>query len=140
MQQTLAPYLSFNGNCQTAMQHYQYCLGGTLQLQTIADSPLARELPDSMQAFILTAILQHQQLVLMGTDLVEGNCLGVRTPVSLYLLLQDEAELRKSFARLAEGGLITQPLKHNHAGQLSGELTDRFGYHWMLAGPPAQLS
>lgn len=122
------------------MQHYQYCLGGTLQLQTIADSPLARELPDSMQAFILTAILQHQQLVLMGTDLVEGNCLGARTPVSLYLLLQDEAELRKSFARLAEGGLVTQSLKRNHAGQLSGELTDRFGYHWMLAGPPAQLS
>lgn len=122
------------------MQHYQYCLGGTLQLQTIADSPLARELPDSMQAFILTAILRHQQLVLMGTDLVEANSLGARTPVSLYLLLQDEAELRKSFARLAEGGLITQPLKHNHEGQLSGELTDRFGYHWMLAGPPAQFS
>jgi PhnB protein len=42
-------YLTFNGNCREAMNFYKDCLGGELNLQTIAESPLADKMPAQMK-------------------------------------------------------------------------------------------
>jgi PhnB protein len=48
-------YLTFNGNCREAMNFYKDCLGGELNLQTIAESPLADKMPAQMKECILHA-------------------------------------------------------------------------------------
>ena len=45
----LNPYLRFNGNCREAMTFYQSCLGGELTIQTVGESPVAGQMPPSMQ-------------------------------------------------------------------------------------------
>ena len=36
---TLHPYLGFDGQAREALEFYRSCLGGTLDLMTVADSP-----------------------------------------------------------------------------------------------------
>ncbi|MBZ0258167.1 VOC family protein, partial [bacterium] len=35
----LTPYIFFNGNCREAMEFYQKCFGGELEIHTYADMP-----------------------------------------------------------------------------------------------------
>ena len=37
----LHPYLGFSGQAREALAFYQSCLGGTLDLMTVAESPVA---------------------------------------------------------------------------------------------------
>lgn len=128
----LISYLTFDGNCREAMLFYQHCLGGDLQLQTVGESPLAEQLPESMKRCILHATLERGPLQLMATDLVGDQ--GVRRGNTVSLLLQctDESELNELYDRLAEGGERTHPIAYTFWGARFGEVTDRYGHHWLL--------
>ena len=43
------PYLSFEGNCVEVMNFYNDCLGGELTIQLVKDSPVANQVPATMQ-------------------------------------------------------------------------------------------
>ena len=57
---------------------------------------------------------------------VMGNAL------SLTLLMDDEAEQRRIFTALAEGGTVLMPLEQTFWSVSFGSLTDRFGVTWHL--------
>ena len=69
-------YLTFNGNCREAMNFYKECLGGELVLQTIGDSPLSEKMPAKMKDSILHSTLTKDNLVLLGSDMVDEGQLG----------------------------------------------------------------
>ena len=52
---------------------------------------------------------------------------------------RDDAELRRYWSGLAEGGQVVQPLEKAPWGDSFGMCTDRFGVNWMvnIAGVPA---
>ncbi|PHN05635.1 VOC family protein [Flavilitoribacter nigricans] len=128
----LISYLTFDGNCREAMEFYQHCLGGHLEIQTIGESPLADRLPDSMKRCILHATLEKGSLQLMATDLVGDAGFRRGNSISLLLDCSDEMELTDYYDRLAEGGQRTHPIAQTFWGALFGEVTDRFGTHWLL--------
>ena len=76
-------YLTFNGNCREAMSFYQECLGGELNLQTVAGSPMENEMPAEAKQKILHSSLTRDSLVLLGSDLagpegvVKGNTISL---------------------------------------------------------------
>lgn len=125
-------YLTFNGNCREAMTFYHECLGGELTLQTIGESPMSESMPPQMKDCILHANLQSDKLVLMGSDMVGENGLVKGNSVSLMLNCSSEQEISACYARLSEGGQATHPLENTFWGALFGDLTDRFGVHWLL--------
>lgn len=125
-------YLTFNGNCRQAMTFYQRCLGGELYLQTVGDSPLAEELPPGMRDFILHSSLRRENLILMATDMVGDEGLVKGNTISVFIQCNSETEIRKYYKLLSEGGTATHPLESTFWGALFGELTDRYGNHWML--------
>lgn len=51
-------YVLFDGCAKEAMEFYQSCLGGQLQLTSVGDSPLKNMLPESFQNKILNGRLQ----------------------------------------------------------------------------------
>jgi len=123
-------YLSFNGNCREVMTFYQKCLGGELSLQTVEDSPMAKQWPASVQKNILHAELTKGNLILLGSDmgsegLVRGNT------ISLALACSDEEEIELFFSNLSESGKITHPLHKFFDGTI-GALTDKYGMNWLL--------
>ena len=126
-------YLTFNGNCREAMTFYKKCLGGTLTFQTVGESPLSGKMPKRMKDCILHATLKKDSLALMGSDMVGEEGLRKGNSVSLSLTCSSEDELNNYYAKLSKGGSADHPLKDTFWGAKSGDLTDKFGNHWLLS-------
>lgn len=128
----LHPYLTFDGTCREAMAFYQRCLGGELFVQTIGESPMADRLPPAARAYILHSTLTIGSLVLMASDMVSDQGLEAGNSVSLMLDCSSEEEIRRLYYLLSEGGEATHPLENSFWGALFGNLTDKYGNHWLL--------
>ena len=59
-------------------------------------------------------------------DPEEGN-------ISLSLATSDDAEGRRVFDALAQGGTVDMPIAQAFWGGTFGMLTDRFGIEWMVS-------
>jgi len=114
------------------MTFYNECLGGELTFQTVGESPLAAKMPKEMKDCILHATLTKGNLVLMASDMVSENGLVKGNSVSLMLHCGSEAEIKTSYKRLSAGGEQTHELENTFWGALFGDLTDRYGNHWLL--------
>jgi PhnB protein len=125
-------YLTFSGNCREAMNFYKDCLGGELNLQTVGDSPLVDKMPEPMKECILHATLTKGDLILMASDMVGEKGLQRGNAVSLMLDCASEEEINRYYAKLAEGGESTHPLEISFWGAYFGDLTDKYGNHWLL--------
>jgi PhnB protein len=129
-------YLTFNGRCREAMTFYKKCLGGKLQLQTIGESPLSTQMPPQMREHILHATLTKGEMILMGSDMVGEDGLLKGNVVSLALTLTSEEEIRECYKKLSQGGKANHPLENTFWGALFGDLTDKYGHHWILNFSP----
>jgi PhnB protein len=125
-------YLTFNGNCREAMMFYKKCLGGTLTFQTVGESPLSGKMPKRMKDCILHATLKKGSLLLMGSDMVSEEGLRKGNSVSLSLTCSSEDEINNYYTKLSKGGSANHPLEDNFWGATFGDLTDKFGNHWLL--------
>ena len=129
----LETYLTFSGNCREAMQFYQECLGGELAFQTVGESPLSDKMPAQMKDCILHATLHKNGLVLMGSDMVPQSGLIRGNSVSMSLTCKSEEELYSTYENLVrDGGVADHPIEVSFWGALFGDLTDRYGNHWLL--------
>lgn len=123
-------YLTFNGNCREAMVFYQSCLGGDLEMQSVEDSPMAKQWPAGVQKNILHATLTNNELVLLASDMgSEGLIKG--TTISLALNCNTQEEIQKFFTNLSREGKVTHPLHQFHDGTI-GALTDKYGMNWLF--------
>jgi PhnB protein len=125
-------YLTFNGNCREAMTFYKECLGGELTFQTVGESPLSDKMPKQMKDCILHATLTKDALLLLASDMVSGKGLVKGNSVSLSLNCSSEEEIKTYYAKLSNGGSQNHPLEDSFWGALFGDLTDKFGNHWIL--------
>ncbi|MDX2048562.1 MAG: VOC family protein [Chitinophagaceae bacterium] len=125
-------YLTFNGNCREAMVFYKECLGGELMLQTIGESPMADKMTEQMKESILHSTLSKGDLVIMASDMVSDKGLIKGNSVSLMLNCSSEKEIRNYYEKLSAGGEATHPLENTFWGALFGDLTDKYGNHWLL--------
>lgn len=128
IQQSMYPYLTFNGNCSKAMAYYQSIFGGALSLQAIGGSPLSANLPDKMKDCILHAELKTDRFLLMGTDLVPEMGLIKGNSVSIYLRCHTVAAMEKIYTQLS--GKPLEP--HSFSGAVFANATDPFGTNWLL--------
>ena len=132
METLIQAYLTFNGNCREAMNFYKECLGGELFFQTIGESPLSDRMPPKMKAYILHSTLTRGSLVLMGSDMVPQSGLSIGNAVSLSLQCSSEEDLHTFYRKLSEGGTADHPIEVSFWGALFGDLTDKYGNHWLL--------
>ena len=125
-------YVNFSGNCKEAMTFYQECIGGTLFLMTVGESPMAAQLPAEARDNIMHSTLMREGVMMLmasdaaGTQMTKGN------NISLMLNCTSEQEITSFFAKLSEGGNVTHPLKEEFWGAVFGHFTDKFGINWML--------
>jgi PhnB protein len=128
----LNPYLNFNGQCREALTFYQECLEGDLELQKVAESPMATRMPSEKGANILHgALSKNGTVLLMGSDMI-GNDLRPGNSVNLCLNCTSDQEINTLFNRLSAGGQVKVPLHQSFWGATFGEVRDKFGMNWML--------
>jgi PhnB protein len=130
--ETINAYLTFNGKCREAMTFYKECLGGELQLQTIGESPMADQMPPQMKEQILHATLSKGDLMLMASDMVSEDGLTKGNAISLALICSSEEEIQHCYQKLSAGGKANHPLENTFWGATFGDLTDKYGNHWIL--------
>lgn len=127
------PYLSFNGNCKEAFDFYTTRLGATVSMMmTLAESPMADQVPPEHRQRIMHARLQFGADTLMGSDTMPGQPFNGLHGFSLSLNPTDPAEAERLFAALSEGGQVTMPLAQTFWARQFGMVTDRFGVPWMV--------
>lgn len=125
-------YLTFNGNCREAMTFYHKCLGGELSFQTIGESPLSEKMPKKMKDCILHSTIRNDKFVIMASDMVGENGLIKGNAVSISLSCISEKEIKNCYSKLVKGGTANHKLENSFWGALFGDLTDKYGNHWIL--------
>ncbi len=130
MDTVLTPYLTFNGKAAEAMKFYHSILGGELTMQTFAESKMAQR-PEEND-LIIHATLKNEGLIFMASDSMPSRQAKFGDNMHMSLGGDDAEKLTKIFNGLAQGGKVDMPLAKQFWGDTYGQLTDKFGIHWMV--------
>lgn len=125
------PYLFFNGNCRQAMEFYQKCLGGELQIMTYAEAP-ENEAPSAPRDAIMHAALKKDNFLLMASDGMADSPVVQGDQVFLSISVESVTEAERVFKALGEKGQVTMPLQQTFWAARFGMITDNFGMKWMI--------
>lgn len=124
-------YLTFNGQCEEALNFYRGALGGdVVSLQRFGDVP--GDTPPEHANRVMHAEFRSGDMYLMASDSMPGQPVSPGTNVTLSINLDDQTEQHDIFNKLAAGGQVTMPLQETFWGAEFGMLTDKFGVNWML--------
>lgn len=126
----LNPYLFFSGNCKEAMDFYQKAFGGNLAVQTMSDVPEESRMPGADPNSVMHAKLSGGAATLYASDSPQASAKTAK--VELSLTGADEAEMRRIWDALKEGGTVRMELAKQFWGDTFGNLTDKFGVDWMM--------
>jgi len=131
----IEPYLTFNGNCEAALEFYAQCLGGKVTfMQRYAGSPMDNaELPAEWKNKVLHATFEAEGHKLMGSDGGPGYPFKGYSGFSISLNIpKDPARAGRIFNALAAGGQVQMPYQKTFWAEGFGMLTDKFGVPWMV--------
>ena len=125
-------YLNFDGNASQAMSFYRNALGGALELQKVKESPMASQLPETVQDQVLHSCLTNDGIIIMASDMYGLGVMENGNSVHICLNCDSEKEINIFFNNLSENATIKEPLSLAPWGALFGMLTDQYGKHWMF--------
>lgn len=130
METKLIPYLNFDGQTAEAMKFYQSIFGGDLKMQTFSEfgAPVKEEEKD----LIMHSSLENGELSFMAADGTSEHPVHMGDNINMSLGGGGKAKLTEYFNKLAEGGKVTMPLGKQVWGDSFGDLTDKFGIHWLV--------
>lgn len=117
-------FLTFSGNCKSALIHYRECFGGTVSFQTFG-----RKLKGFATSPVVCGTLLSDTVVIHGSDLVpdEGRTIG--NYIGLFLKCRTNAQRKSIIAKLTDGKNI--PAREIQPASLV-EISDVFGTRWIL--------
>lgn len=132
------PYLFFEGRCEEAIEFYRQALDAEVVAKLrYGEGPEGAACPDGTRLpadKVMHGCLRIGSTLLMVSD---GFCNGQPQfkGFSLSLTPADDAEARRRFDALAEGGQVRQPLGPSFFASSFGMLVDRFGVSWLVVVP-----
>ena len=133
----IQPYLFFEGRCEEALEFYEKALGAEVaMLMRYKDNPepQASKAPPGSENKVMHASVRIGETTLKASD---GLCQGKPSfqGFSLTLSARDEAEAKRLFGALGEGGQVRMPLAKTFFSPSFGMVADRFGVSWMVLVP-----
>ncbi|MGE5519925.1 MAG: VOC family protein [Candidatus Dadabacteria bacterium] len=128
----LTPYLTFNGNCEEALNFYVGVFGGEIkELKRFEGSPIQNMAANPNM--IMHARFEANGITLMASDGGHGESNGrAHVGVSMSVEFDDEGQIQNVFSKLSDGGQVVMPLEDTFWGAKFGMLKDKFGVNWMF--------
>ena len=131
------PFLLFDGNCAEAMSFYHACLGGSLVLTKLHDTPMRAQFPPDKHERIINAQLKSGALEISATDWMAAPAFEPKlgNMSALFVMGSDYDELKTVFDKLAAGAERErfQDLHEMPFGTY-GQFYDRYGVQWIFRG------
>lgn len=133
------PYLFFDGRCEEALEFYRKALGAEvtalIRNKESPEPPPPGMLPPDSENKVLHSNLRIGETMVMASD---GNCRGKPSfqGFSLSLTAPNQAEAKRMFTALADGGQVQMPLTKTFFSPCFGMVADRFGVAWMIIVTP----
>ena len=131
-------YLSFDGNCEEAMNFYQDIFDGEfLMMMRYKDGPPEYNKPEIENKIMHVTMTFGNGCELKASDdfhmlLTKGNNFHVS------IAADDEAQGHVIFSGLMEGGQVTMPFNNVFWGGKFGSVVDKFGVQWMVSAPNSE--
>ena len=125
------PYLFFNGQAREAALTYAHILNlPEPEIMSMRDGP-PMGVPEDRLDWVMHCALPLGEGTLMLSDDASGDTPAMAGS-NVMLSLPTEAEGRRVFDALAEGGEVRVPWAPIFWAAGFGALTDRFGIRWMV--------
>jgi PhnB protein len=137
MTMRVEPYLDFEGRCEEALEFYKKAVGAEVtMMMRFGEAPDKSMISPGSEKKVMHASVKMGDSIVMASDgwnKGKANFEGV----SLALTAADDAEAKRLFDALAQGGEVKMPLTKTFFASSFGMLADRFGVSWMIvtAGP-----
>jgi PhnB protein len=131
-------YLNFDGRCEEALDFYRKALGAEVEtLMRFKDSPEPHPpgcLPPGADSKVMHACFRIGETRVMASD---AQCSGKPAfqGISLTLSVPNDAEAKRRFNALSDGGQVQMPLDKTFFASSFGMVADRFGVSWMVIAP-----
>jgi PhnB protein len=129
------PYLSFEGRCEEAINFYKTAVGAkVIMMMRFKEAPDQSMMTPGTEDKVLHAALQMGDSTVLASD---GQCMGkaVFQGITLSLTASNDAEAKRLFDALANGGNVQMPLAKTFFASSFGILADKFGVGWMVYVP-----
>ncbi|MDR0928023.1 MAG: VOC family protein [Ignavibacteria bacterium] len=133
------PYITFNGNCEEAMNFYKSALGGEITYcSKYKDCPPSEEMPvpDALKEKVMHANLtinEHYQIMCADYCKMPGMpdfVLGTNTAISI--IAESEQECHRIYEQLSAGGVVQCPIGEPFWGGLFAMWADKYGVNWYV--------
>ena len=126
-------YVSFDGRCEEALEFYKKSIGAEVtSLMRWKESPdAAMKAPPGFEEKIMNAAFRIGETELMADDGM-GEKKAEFKGMTLAIVVTGDAEAKRVFTALGEGGNVTMPLMKTFWTSSFGMLTDKFGVPWMV--------
>ena len=129
------PYLFFDGRCEEAIDFYKKAIGAQVtSLMRFKENPEPSANPPGAGEKVMHASFRVGDTTIMASD---GRNQGKPNfqGFALTIAVNTEAEAKKVFNVLADGGRVEMPLGKTFFSPSFGMLADRFGVNWMVIIP-----
>ncbi len=126
-------HLNFQGNCAEAFAFYAdvFQAGSPFQMPYSA-APEAAPIPANWRDKVMHASVPIGGALLMGCDAPPGSS-SPQAGFQVCVESRDEAEVRRIYAALSNGGSTQMPLAPTFWSPLFGMCMDKFGVAWMVS-------
>jgi len=134
----IEPYLFFNGRCEEALRFYERAFGARVEgISHFRDNP--NPMPEGMLPPGWADKVMHASFLIGGARVMVSDGRSAEPPrfegFALSVVIEPEAEARRVFDALADGGRIDMPMQPTFYSPWFGMVRDRFGVQWMITGP-----
>ncbi len=128
----IQPYLFFEGRCDEALEFYKKAVGAEVgMLMRWKDAPdKSMCTPDNQNK------VMHSSLTINNARIMASDGRNSGKPdfkgFTLSLDAKTEADAKRMFNALSDGGQVIMPLGKTFFSSCFGMLADKFGVHWMI--------
>jgi PhnB protein len=129
------PYLFFDGKCEEALELYKRVLGAKVEMvMKFKDAPDQSMISPGSENKIMHSTVKIGNSTILASD---GNCNGKPAfeGFSLSVDATNDAEAKRIFTALAEGGQVRMPMDKTFFASSFGMCADKFGVGWMVIVP-----
>ena len=126
-------YITFDGRCEEALEFYKKSIDAevTSLMRWKESQDKDMKGPPGYEEKIMNAAFRIGETELMADDGM-GDKTTEFKGMTLAIEVADDAEAKRVFTALGEGGNVSMPLAKTFWTSSFGMLTDKFGVPWMV--------